>query len=650
MATEICKFKEILGIPFRYNNCCAYLSIENPICWEKMQDVAAEAEAYLDSLVLGLFSRPATRQEDDQDALQILARALVCGKAHAHVAPSSGGTFCQHSYIAWTFQERLNNWRRRHDEADIFYKEEETIAPKSEVCDITSALGTLSLVAQQEEQPNPRPRRPAPHVLQHLPKTPSRPRQRKPAVELEDVFSTPAVWPDDNRLRSRSSSRAAAVEDCTTSRLQNPILSSSATTPSSYKGSPLFSPGSCDLPELNSSSKEATTPMTDYSTDNSHVKSKKSHSRLGKNHEEEPSPTKRKGQTARGGARRSDPKNRGGRGKTKSQLSGAIEIPDDEATSTPAPPPKSVEARAKADMKAFKGPRRDSIRFTVAKDPKFEKGVECVSDTRKGGDRIDTDIPSNLSSFELIKFLREIVSDNNHRHGYVYCFADKASPGYLKIGSATLPKERDFVTHPISHPPESDDYLWTRLRNQITTCNFELELKFVVFMPCAVVRMEQLIHRTLIKEKRYVESGNCRGLACKRRHREWFETTVDEALDIVKKWGAFSRLIPYVENGRPEKLWSDYAERRCKEFPDLTGKQWVNQHLVKLTELEWQRREAMHMAWNLLNYNKRLSKKWEEYRKGIEELGGNPFLREEDRGIDELTEMYSWYYGSLGLG
>ena len=437
------------------------------------------------------------------------------------------------------------------------------------------------------------------------------------------------------------------MEECTTPRLNDPILSSNATTPYSDYGSPLFSPGRRGFFDLDSSLREASTPMTDYSTDSSHIKSKRPSGQIRGRREEEPSPTKRKGQTACNRAGRSDTEKRGGRATTKSQLSEDLETLDDNAASSPSPSQQSTEEMVKRAINNLSRPRRDTIRFTVAEDARFEKVARRASAVRNGSNISATDIPTALKSFELIKFLRGIVSDNDHNGGFVYCFADKASPGYLKIGSARLRNQRNLVTHPVSDPPERDEDVWARLKKHVSTCDFELELKFVVFMPCAVVRMERLIHRTLLKEKRYIESGNCRRFSCKKKHVEWFETTVDEAWDVVSKWGAFSRLNPYIENGSLEKLWSDYADSHCKAFPELTGKQWVNQHLVKLTDLEMQRQEAIDMSRNLLECSKRLSKKWGDYRRGMEELGGNPALRREDRRIDELNAMYSWKYGSL---
>lgn len=467
-------------------------------------------------------------------------------------------------------------------------------------------------------------------------------------MEVFDVFETAFAGAEKSSGPNQSSrwlDSNVFLEHCPAPALDSHPCSSEVSTPFSGKSQSLLSPRLCDAGDLGPDAGAASTPMTDYSSDSGMLDENMQNGQNRMRYEDQPSPAEKKGQRVRMNAERSSSRERGGRQSTNSHAGeggpGHTEV--DELTNLLAT--VSVEDSARKNTTISPKPsRRDRMVFVLPSSATKPKGRRSI-----GSDANGEYIRPDLRSVELIEFMRVIVRNDDNRPGYVYCFDDPASQGHLKIGSAKFSKGRDPTDKPAPDRLLEDKDLQRRLKEHKNDCLVDLDIKFVVHMPCAAARMERLIHRTLVDEKRHVAKGTCTSSNCHKKHIEWFQVTVEEALDVAKKWEAFSSLNPYREDGALDKPWSDYADSRCKTFPDLTGKQWVNQHLVRLTGLEKKRQSAKDLSKKLLQLNKALTEEWREYKQAAEELGVDPALRQGDSVIDDLTESYSRHHLGLDL-
>ncbi|KAL9570024.1 hypothetical protein ACKAV7_006087 [Fusarium commune] len=129
------------------------------------------------------------------------------------------------------------------------------------------------------------------------------------------------------------------------------------------------------------------------------------------------------------------------------------------------------------------------------------------------------------------------------RSGYIYCFAERSKPGFLKIGSVMCPE--------LSEP----DQVEKRIEEWRCDCKHDVVYRFKVFMHCAVPKMESLIHQTLHREKQY---ASCPNTACKKTHREWFKIEENQARQVINVWQQFSKLTPYDKEGRLTDNWARY--------------------------------------------------------------------------------------------
>lgn len=129
-----------------------------------------------------------------------------------------------------------------------------------------------------------------------------------------------------------------------------------------------------------------------------------------------------------------------------------------------------------------------------------------------------------------------------------------------------------------------DDKVQERILYWRRTCKHEINLKFLIFMPCAVAKMEKLIHRTLHIEHRFAK---CPAPKCNRRHQEWFETSVEEALRVTKVWQEFSKLKPYEDSGELNRKWWDLASGYQNELgePYSDNMEWLTVWTQKLTRM-----------------------------------------------------------------
>ncbi|SCO37252.1 uncharacterized protein FFMR_04600 [Fusarium fujikuroi] len=152
------------------------------------------------------------------------------------------------------------------------------------------------------------------------------------------------------------------------------------------------------------------------------------------------------------------------------------------------------------------------------------------------------------------------------RPGYIYCFAEGSKPGFLKIGSVLCPE--------FSEP----DQVERRIDEWKSDCKHDPEYKFRVFMPCAVQKMEKLIHRTLHREKK---NASCPNKACTTKHRKWFKIEEDEARRVIKIWQQFSKLSPYDGKGDLEDHWVRYKPTHLDDECLWNTKRWLGTEWVK---------------------------------------------------------------------
>ncbi|EEU40423.1 uncharacterized protein NECHADRAFT_99315 [Fusarium vanettenii 77-13-4] len=133
----------------------------------------------------------------------------------------------------------------------------------------------------------------------------------------------------------------------------------------------------------------------------------------------------------------------------------------------------------------------------------------------------------------VLKRLRQAPMGQSLSPGWVYCFAEKTAPGYLKIGSKISKGSNDDTT--LSLEDQKND---AEVRKRLQT---------------------------------------------KTGHREWFEISEDDAREAVEVWEQFSNLMPYNDKGQLEKFWFDYATDKYKSFVGWPPEEWLYECWATLT-------------------------------------------------------------------
>ncbi|VTT60034.1 unnamed protein product [Fusarium fujikuroi] len=174
-----------------------------------------------------------------------------------------------------------------------------------------------------------------------------------------------------------------------------------------------------------------------------------------------------------------------------------------------------------------------------------------------------------LNVVDLVDQSEEAGSDaesSRSRRSMTFDDTEKSPPGFLKIGSVLCPE--------FSEP----DQVERRIDEWKSDCKHDPEYKFRVFMPCAVQKMEKLIHRTLHREKK---NASCPNKACTTKHREWFKIEEDEARRVIKIWQQFSKLSPYDGKGDLEDHWVRYKPTHLDDECLWNTKRWLGTEWVK---------------------------------------------------------------------
>ena len=189
---------------------------------------------------------------------------------------------------------------------------------------------------------------------------------------------------------------------------------------------------------------------------------------------------------------------------------------------------------------------------------------------------------------DLLMFMRKTTPKRELKPGFVYCFTEKSTPGYVKIGSVTAeePCELHLTEEALDIDGQDDQDVKERIEEWVTKCSLETQIEFALYMPCAAGKMERLVHRTLHEDQRFVQ--RCRKKTCNTEHKEWYEVSVDHARAIVKQWQRFSNVKPYDKVGIANQFWHQaHAQHKSAA---ATGNhitctvRWVNDHLPELTK------------------------------------------------------------------
>lgn len=157
---------------------------------------------------------------------------------------------------------------------------------------------------------------------------------------------------------------------------------------------------------------------------------------------------------------------------------------------------------------------------------------------------------------ELRQKIHDSVREKSRWPGYIYGYRRMGRPSHIKIGMVFRnPNEQDRPLDQHTHPVDKRLARWSQ------TCGYVVEEVFRAYMPCAVSRIESLVHQHL-RAYRRVELGcacsppaRFEGDPRQRTHDEWFEIAEPEARAVVALWQRFSQSEPYDSFGRLKDTW-----------------------------------------------------------------------------------------------
>lgn len=172
--------------------------------------------------------------------------------------------------------------------------------------------------------------------------------------------------------------------------------------------------------------------------------------------------------------------------------------------------------------------------------------------------------PKNQPVHKILKDMKKPLGTRGFRPGWIYGFTDPTIRGrHIKIGY-------------------TDDSVEERMEKW-EECGYKPIEEFRVFMPCAVRRMEGLIHSTLHIEAEY---ASCPAESCKRKHREWFNISKREAKGVVEMWKKFSELMPYTETRQLNDIWQGIATAQLAKPWSSDAKVWLKEELLTIVSKE----------------------------------------------------------------
>ncbi|KAL8641762.1 MAG: hypothetical protein Q9226_008593 [Calogaya cf. arnoldii] len=168
--------------------------------------------------------------------------------------------------------------------------------------------------------------------------------------------------------------------------------------------------------------------------------------------------------------------------------------------------------------------------------------------------------------------MRKILTAREvQKEGYIYIYNLNGNFGHVKIGVTTL-------------MPEERLRGWQRQCGHVPELLFPKNEKDLVPIP-HVYRLGEIVHAQLRNYRK--KELKCR--KCQKCHVEWFESSVQEAIDAVKRWSAWIRRKPYVEGSKGARALTE--SRKSKVEALLTsGVEEDRQARLFLQERERSRR------------------------------------------------------------
>ncbi|CEI40609.1 hypothetical protein FVEN_g1585 [Fusarium venenatum] len=165
---------------------------------------------------------------------------------------------------------------------------------------------------------------------------------------------------------------------------------------------------------------------------------------------------------------------------------------------------------------------------------------------------------------DILECMAKSPGKTGFASGWIYGFTDPTIQGdHIKIG---------YTKYPVARRMRE----WER-------CGYKPLVKFEVSMPCAVKKMEKLIHYTLHIEEEY---ASCPATSCKKRHGEWFNISEGDAQGVVEIWGKFSNLMPYTETRQLNDIWKSIVTAQLAKPWSSGTKTWLKEELLTIVSKE----------------------------------------------------------------
>ncbi|RSL67745.1 hypothetical protein CEP54_003084 [Fusarium duplospermum] len=550
--TKLDSLYKALEIPQKGKIPCFESMLSPTACNTDRKRQRKNIESTLHNIIDNVENGYATDSNEVQDLLVGLARLLICSKKHdKHPVPLESGVYGKYEYVALVLGERLGRWDK--------YMDGETLE------------STRS-------------------------STPTKPRHRKQAESSDDddeyVEDESADYDDDGEDNEENEAvTEVSAEESTMSCRQRPkpkregrmINQPAIVTPTKQRGRPSrnsrpstprtkqgvgafdslsvlddalpLSPESVISPGVSEVFSPISTASTPMSIPDSEIRPRRSCYLRG----EDESPTRRQrpstgddyiGYVTR---RMRDSLKKVG------QLEKGLRLDEQDSESEKPTDEEEVEEQPTSKNK------KASLRLMKVGNMRFGPASE-----------------NKRNAVQLVlKRLRQAPMGQSLLPGWVYCFAEKTAPGYLKIGSK-ISKGNNDDTALSCENQQNEAEVRKRLQEWERGCRHDMDYKFIVYMPCAVRTMERLVHLTLYRRNR---KAYCPNPTCKTKtgHREWFEISEDEARGAVQVWEQFSKLMPYNTKGQLEKFWFDYATDKYNSFSGCPPEEWLYECWANLT-------------------------------------------------------------------
>ncbi|KAJ3465449.1 hypothetical protein MRS44_006107 [Fusarium solani] len=579
-----------------------------------------EIESILHDIIDTIENGCATGSDEVKALLVDLAERLTCEEMHHdHLVPCGRSDCGKHKYVAFVLGKRLRKWDKdsngetpgsarsntptvpqHHKQATSSDDEDEHVEDGDEDYDDEDDDEKLSEKDSEEDDDE---------VTKVSAKESTKSNRQRPGLHRETAMidKTACVTPTKQRGRPGRNSRPS------TPRTRQPVDAFDSLSVMD-EGSPL-SPESVISPGVSEIFSPVSTVSTPMSIPDSDIRPRRSRYSRG----EDESPTRRrrssKGDDLTDGARGS---RRATDKDPASSLSRTSKYGDD-----------STATREKLSRKGNKQLDQSSQLVDQDSDSQWQTDDEDeemeFDEVRKSTNPVG----------DLLHRLHMVPGKSSRSAGWVYCFAEKTAPGYLKIGYKQY-KDDDGNTALSREEQNNKDQVMKRLREWERDCKHNIDYKFIYYMPCAARTMEGLVHLTLHKSKRRARCPNpdCKA---KKGHMEWFEISEIEARRAVEVWQQFSNLKPYAGNGRLEDFWFNHTCNDSETHRDSSIKKWLYERWTKvIVPAALRRIELQEKGTQLAEERREAQERKQELEHEIQRLKG-----EENKIQQELAELQS---------